>query len=270
MKYVTCEIKDKCAYLIPIGDLHAGDSAFLANASKIKNYIKWVKETPNARVVLGGDLFNTATRDSKTSPFDRGTINDREIKTIDKYSIYNDEFEMVYNLFEPIKDKIITAISGNHEQRLKDFANIDLTAHLCFRLGVPYMGYSGVVAFRVGKFKNGFRQYYTLYFHHTTGGGSTLGSKLNRVVKLAELIEGCDAYCGFHGHGKITGIENVYYPSHEAKDIKCRKRLFVSCGSYLEWIGSYAEQKMLRPASLGSPRIRLDGRRDKHDVHCSL
>lgn len=263
MKYITCEIPDKCAYLIPIGDLHCGDSAFIQNLNKIKGYIKWIRETKNARILLGGDLFNCATRQSKTSPFDRQT------GVIDK-DFYNDEFETVYQLLEPVKNKIVAAISGNHEQRLQDFANIDLTAHLCFRLGVPYMGYSGVLAFRVGKYKNGYRQFYTIYTHHTTGGGSTLGSKLNRVVKLSEIVEGCDIYCGFHGHGKVTGIENVYYPSPEAKDIKCRKRLFVSCGSYLEWINSYAEQKMLRPASLGSPRIRMDGRRDKHDAHISF
>ena len=254
MKYVSCDIKEKVAYIIPIGDLHIGDKAFSQNVKKIKGYIDWVKETPNARVVLGGDIFNVATRESATPPFDNRS----------------DEFEYGIELFSPIKDKIVAAVIGNHEARLQDYANIDLMAHFCFRLKIPYMGYSGVVAFRVGKYKDRFRQYYPIYFHHGTGGGSTPGSKLNRAVKLNEIVEGCDVYCIFHSHGLSASPRESFYPNPKTKTMNQRRKWYIVCGSYLDWVDSYAEQKMLVPEKLGSPRIRLSGIKDKHSVHVSL
>jgi len=143
-------------------------------------------------------------------------------------------------------------------------------AHFCFRLGIPYMGYSGVVAFKVGKYKDRFRQYYPIYFHHGTGGGTTPGAKLNRAVKLNEIVEGCDVYCIFHSHGLSASPREVYYPNSKAQEMRARRKWYVVCGSYLSWIDSYAEQKMLPPEKLGSPRIRLSGIKDKHDVHISL
>jgi len=255
MNYIECEIKEDCGYLLPLGDCHIGDKAFHQNIKKLKDYIKWVKETPNARVVLGGDIFNVATRNSATPPFD---------------SIPG-EFELAVELFTPIKEKIVAAISGNHEHRTEDIADINLMQHFCFRLGIPFMGYSGVVVFKVNKRKgNRYRQNYSVYFHHGTGGGSTPGSKLNRAVKLSEIVEGCDVYCVFHSHGLSASPKEIYYPSMDAKKMLKRRRWYVVCGSYLEWANSYAEKKMLSPEKLGSPRIRFSGKADKPDIHVSI
>jgi len=49
-----------------------------------------------------------------------------------------------------------------------------------------------------------------------------------------------------------------------------RKVHYVSCGSYLDYANSYAEDGMMSPGKLGSPRIRFNGLRDRHDVHISI
>lgn len=254
MNYKEECINDKVAYVLPIGDIHIGDASFKQySLNKLQGYIKWIKDNKNSRVVLGGDIFNVGTRESKTSPFNQK----------------DNEFEIAVKLFEPIKSQIVAAISGNHEQRLEDFANYDLMNAFCQRLGIFYMKYSGVVAFKVGKYVHGYRQFYPIYFHHTTGGGMSAGGSLNRVEKLTNMVWNCDAYCGFHSHKLATATREIYYPSHESKEMKAKRVSFLSCGSYLEWNG-YPEMKMLPPEKLGSPRIRLDGRRDHHDLHCSI
>ncbi len=262
MIYLECEIKASKGYLIPIGDLHFSDSAFVAKSyEKLKGYIKWVREEPNARVVLGGDLFNCAGRTSKTSPFEQRMS-------------AQEEMDEVCRLLEPIKHKIAGGLIGNHEGRVKNDYDIDLMAVLCSKLNVPYMGYSGVIAFKVGPMKRkkgeggSFRHAYYGYFHHSTGGGSLVGGALNRTEKLANIVDGCDFYCSFHSHKLSHAKMSIYSPNPYSKKVEERTVDFVTCGGYLGYEGSYAEKGMMRPVKLGSPRLRFDGNRK--DLHVNV
>ena len=64
--------------------------------------------TPLAFLILGGDLINNNTRSSVGSPWD-DTVRPREQK------------RLMVEALEPIKDRILCCVSGNHERRsLKD------------------------------------------------------------------------------------------------------------------------------------------------------
>ena len=257
MKYLEKAIDGDSGYLIPIGDIHWGDKAFKEQGFiKLKGYLDWVMERPNAFIFLMGDIFNVASRLSKTTPFE--TDNDEYIKAVDFFNTY--------------KDRIIGAIDGNHEYRMYDEFGISPLQLFCRELGVPYCKYSAVIRFKVGKRKdknagNRYKENYFVFCHHTTGGGGTIGGKMNRVAKEAEMIEGCDVYLGAHNHQLGVVPQDIYYPSIQGGILK-RRRWFVDCGSYLEHENSYAEKGMLAPAKLGSPRIRFDAK--EHDCHISL
>lgn len=255
MKYLECEIPEKVGYLVPIGDLHIGDQSFKKDSlGKLKGYLDWVKERPEARIFLNGDIFNVASRISKTSPFETDT----------------DEYQRALEIFEPYKDKIIGATDGNHEARLINDYGFSPLQSFCHALKIPYCGWSAVIRFKVGKRdKSRYYQNYFIYAHHTTGGGGSLGSKLNRVVKLRDIVEGIDVYLGSHNHQLAVAPQDVYYPSCQG-GLQKRRIWYVDCGSYLEWNGSYAEKGMMPPAKLGSPRIRFNGECHKKDVHVSL
>jgi len=259
MIYLEEEIPNKCGYIVPIGDCHIGDKAFSKHAeNKLKGYIKWIQDRDNARVILMGDILNCATRISATDPWDQT----------------EGQEEQAIELFTPIKDKIVVAIDGNHEQRLIKFANYRVTQSLCRALGVKYGGTSCVVNFKVRKYyrkevKRGtWRQQYKFYAHHTTGGGATVGGKINRVDKLRQMVSNADVYLGAHNHmlGAIPVSTGIIDSSR--KKIKYPKQWIVDCGSYLDWENSYAEQAQFPPNKLGSPRIRLNGL--THDIHVSL
>ena len=260
MIYLECAIQEKWAYILPLGDLHFSDKAFRElSYKKLLGYRDWVLENPNARVVLGGDMFNVATLISKTSPFSQ------------RMSM-NDEMKEIVEILSPIKKQIAGAIEGNHEFRAMDFMDLSLTETLCGKLDIPYMGISGVINFKVGKkgSKTGgqWHQNYYIYFHHTTGGGQTIGGGLNRVEKLGNIVEGVDCYCGFHNHKLSMAKSIIYRPNPDSKKVEERVISHLTCGEYLQYDGSYAEKGMLRPTKLGSPRIRLDG--TKKDLHISL
>ena len=253
LKYLTCEIPESKAYIIPIADLHVGDRAFKEEGrTKLKGYLDWVKNTPGARIFLNGDIFNVASRISKTDPFSQNS----------------DEYREAIELFRPYKHLIIGATDGNHEARMLDMFGVSPLQLFCIALDIPYCQWSAVVRLKVGKRSNNrWEQNYFLYFHHTTGGGGSLGSKLNRVVKLRDIVEGIDVYFGSHNHQLAVAPQDIYHPSIQG-GIKKRRIWYVDCGSYLEWDGSYAERGMMAPTKLGSPRVRFSSQ--KHEVHVSL
>lgn len=267
MKTRTIDIKADCAYIIVLGDMHVGDKAFgQESRHKLDGYIKWVLEHDNARVILNGDLVNCATRVSKTSPFEQDMDLEEQITEVTR-------------LLMPVKDRIIGAVMGNHERRIEDAAGFDPTLAILWKLGLNteevYFKYTGILKVRVGDKGHGksadLNNAYTIVFNHTTGGGKLIGSKLNRVDQMrASTVTNADVYIGSHNHSLSAGImmSMEYNPYNES--VMQRKQTLVSAGGYLEWNDSYAEVMQLEPTKIGSPRIRLDGKREHKDVHVNL
>lgn len=261
MKIVHVDIPEDHGYLIPIGDLHRGDKHFTnVGLRKLTGYLEWVKEHKNARIFLMGDILNVASRSSKTNPFESDS----------------DEYVKALKLFLPYKSQIIGAISGNHCARMYKEFGFNPLGPFCSELGVPFLNFSSAIHLRVGKCPSGpktknkgeFYQSYWGYAHHGTGGGGTLGSALNRKVKLADIVQGMDFYMAGHDHQLVTGVREVYVPKN--KELQRQRVHYIDTGSFLDWDDSYAEEAMMPIGKLGSPRIRFDGRCRHHDVHVSL
>lgn len=258
MRYLSCDIVADHAYLVPIGDIHIGDKAFGAvGRKKLRGYLEWVLKTPNARIMLMGDVFNVASRHSKTSPFESSA----------------DEYEEAYGLFQTVakSKQILGAIDGNHEARMIDMFGYSPLQALCSRLEIPYCGWSATIELNVGTTKQRkTKRYptetighktnqYFIYCHHTTGGGATLGGALNRPVKLQDMVAGVDVYLGGHNHQMATGSRQLWVPYPAGRRMVQRRITYVTCGSYLDHEDSYAERGMMAAGKLGSPRIRFQG-----------
>jgi len=262
MKLIEHEDQRPYVYLLPLGDVHAGSAE--ADYAKFEGYLEWARRE-KAYIFLMGDLFDTVTMNSPTSPWEM-KMNLRDTK------------HYLYDKLLPVKDLILGGIIGNHEMRLVRYANCDLMEELCERLEVPYCKFSAVLRLSIGslKQKKGDREWrssrlhYVIYAHHTTGGGATPGGKLNRVYKLSDIFEGADVLIGAHNHME-AGAPVDKFRLHVNAAGKCTlsadKTFLVDSGSFLRWDGSYAEEKQLPPSHCGCPRIRLDGQRK--DVHVS-
>jgi hypothetical protein len=251
VQFLPVTIEADAAYLVPIGDIHIGDKAFgRRGLKKLQGYIAWVLEHPTARIFLMGDVFNAASRVSKTSPFESDSS----------------EYRRAVELFAPVRKQVLGAIDGNHERRVVDMFGFSPLQSFCSELDIPYCGLAAVMRLRVGPEKN--PEFYHVFAHHTTGGGGSLGSAINRVVKLQDIVQGMDVYLGGHNHQLVSGTRTVFMPTRSG--VLERKVHYVDCGSYLDYQGSYAEAGMMTPGKLGSPRIRFSGTRGHHDVHVSL
>lgn len=267
MQIIKETIDDDIAYLIPIGDTHLGDALFTKRSEKkLKGYVGWVKDHSNARIFLNGDVFNTPTRVSKTSPFE---INPYIVER-QKTEAYFNERKWAEEILSPVSGQVIGATDGNHENRLIDYANEWPLLHLCEKLSTPehkviYCGISCLLFLKVGKGKN--TKTFSIYLHHTTGGGGSPGGKINRAVKLKNIVAGCDVYCGNHNHLEGGVKTKIFLP--DTKNFKVRevRQLPVCCGGFLDY-GGYVERAMLEPSDIGAPKIIFDS--IKKDVHLSM
>lgn len=258
MHVVDVSIPQDHGYLIPIGDLHRGDRHLTQRGlGKLKGYLDWVQSRPNARIFLMGDILNTASRGSKTNPFESLSG--------------DDEYQRAVDLFKPYADQIVGCITGNHEQRMYKDYGFNPLRPFCNELNIPFCGFSAAIKLRVGKrkgSKDSYEQVYWGFAHHGAGGGGTLGAALNKKVKLQEIVHGMDFYMAGHDHQLICGTRNILMPKRDT--IVHQRVHYIDTGSFLDWNESYAEEAAMPVSKQGSPRLRFDGREYHHDLHVSI
>jgi len=165
------------------------------------------------------------------------------------------------------------SIDGNHENRLVDFVGYSPTTSLCHLLDIPYYGYSAVIEFKVGVGAlkgRGNATSYVGYFHHTIGGGSSPGGKMNRVDKLRTIVCNADFYVGSHNHQLGVIPVTTRCVDIRRKKVHQMRQLLIDSGSYLSWDDTYSEANMFPPVKLGSVRIRMAGCHNGKDIHASI
>jgi hypothetical protein len=243
----------KAIYVIPISDLHLGDPH--VNFDKFYGYRKWIEDTPNAYVLLNGDLMNTATKGSVSNCYEESIRPSEQLK-------------LAVKLFEPIKDRILAIVTGNHERRIQRDVDYDPSELLAGQLGVYYGGDEAFLKIRFGSQNRTTKKphCYTVYATHGWAGGRTPGAKANSLQKLSDIVL-ADIYISSHVHTMVCYQDILLVPDLQNNKMMERKRTFASSGAFLTR-GGYAVQKGYPQSKLGSVRLRLDGVR--HDVHVSI
>ncbi|MDP4226026.1 MAG: hypothetical protein Q8910_06565 [Bacteroidota bacterium] len=247
-------------HLYAIGDTHIGDKGFTRECGiRLQRVIDEIEEDPDAFVFFGGDLVNCATLGGKSSIFEQ------------ELDLMN-QIERVKSYFLPIRHKILGLIDGNHEMRISKVSGMSAAYTICQALQIPYFKTTAIIDFKLGERtrgdKKGARTQYTGVFQHTTGGGSTTGSKVNRTELMrTTTIVNADFYVAFHKHLKnVAELSSREYDPHNKKQVK-RSQWLIDAGSFLEWDNTYPEGMQLKPMALGCAEIRLKGEEKKIDAH---
>lgn len=245
---VRATTKEKKKYLIPFGDLHIGSP--YAAISKIEKWIPWILEN-NAWVIGMGDWTEAATRYSVGAGVYEQTM------TVD------DQIEYLHKLFKPVADKglLLGIIEGNHEFRTFKEVGVNISKQLCRLLRVTFMGYGGYSRLVVNNHG------YTVYATHGSTGSTLPHTKIKSCIDLARIYE-ADLYLMGHVHELADYTYKIRYFDTKNKKVSKKKKHFVLTGAYVEYEGSYAEQKNLIPTRTGSPRIRLSG--EEYNISVSL
>lgn len=257
MKTIRCDLPyAESIELHPMGDLHIGDS--LSDYKLIMERIDHIKKTPNAYCILSGDLMDTAIASSIGDTYGANLQPMEQLKHCVK-------------IFEPIKDKILAVLPGNHENRVYKSDGLDITEVMCAQLGIPGK-YSPTTAFlfiRFGETKanrHNRPQLYTVYVTHGSGGGKREGGKVNRLADLASIVD-ADIYIHSHTHLPLIFKESFFRVSGGNSSVAMVDKLFVNTAAALNY-GGYGDKAGFKPASKSSPVIYLSG--TKREMYAKL
>ena len=250
MKAIRCDLPyAEQIEIHPMADLHIGDNN--CDYKSILERIDYIKVTPNAYCVLDGDLMDTAIASSIGDTYGANLQPMEQLKQCVK-------------IFEPIKDKILAVLPGNHENRAYKTDGLDITEILCSQLGIPekYSPTTALLFIRMGKGNKQShyrKQLYTVYVTHGSGGGRKEGGKINRLADLASIID-ADVYIHSHTHLPIIMKQAFYRIDVRNSTVGIVEKLFVNTASNLDY-GGYGEAQAYKPNSKETPVIYLSGRK---------
>ncbi len=212
-----------------------------------------------------GDLADAIVPTDKR--FDGRTIHPDFFPRIQDIAVA--EYEYLEQILDPIKEKIVVILTGNHEETIRRHHYLDLTNDLCRKLKVPYGEYCCGVALTFTRGgKKGRSERFILFVHHGAGGGASVGGRLTKLEKLPESVL-ADIYLMGHFHEQLFDVKPVMKFNFDKKDpvtgepgvVEEKPRLFLFTGSYLksyvQGVCTYSERAMYRPNSLGCVRIRI-------------
>jgi hypothetical protein len=260
--------------LVYFSDIH-----WLAQACAEKEVMRTVQEIiadPHTFWIGGGDYgefigFGDAKR------FDPDAISER-VSVKDLGRLGKKTYEGVRDLFDPIKDKCLGLIVGNHEkQYMRRQQQEDLHGWLCTELGVADLGYSclmDVVFCRASKLTKvpvlratapprsagHANQSFRVWCHHGAGAAQTKGGKINRLSSFMRNFD-ADIFFMGHVHDQMGCRLQVLKADADCVKLRNREKIGVVSGSYLKTyaqdIISYGEQKGYEPTTLGAAHVMI-------------
>lgn len=232
-------LKQPAIRLYPIVCMHVGASQ--CDEKFIKEHIKRIKDDPAAYCVYMGDGGECVTKSSK------GSIYEQILSP-------QQQHDVVVEWLEPIREKMLFGVRGNHGHRVFKDSGLSFDKNLCHRLGIPYMGISAFVNMVVN------RSSYDLFFHHGSDSGTSMQGKITKAESFARFVD-ADALFTAHSHACVD-VPPAALMSIDNATCKVRTKLrhqYV-CGCAYDSRTGYAEEKAYSPILPAYLSVELDGR----------
>lgn len=239
--------------LYTIGDCHLGNVG--CSVEHLEADVEKVRANPYARAILLGDLADYVGQTDKR--WDAATITPgAKVKDLADWGMYLSK--LVVKTFQPIKHKLIGALSGNHEATFQARYAQQCHAWTCQELGTRDLGYScfiDLVFHKRGWKQGGGGRRYRIFAHHGAGAANTAGGKINRLMAFMNSHE-ADIFLVGHVHEKDVKRTETLAADDKCLKLTSRKKLGVFTGTYLRTYhegtnAGYGERAGYRPVPLG-------------------
>ena len=240
---VRARIKESNVQLIGYGDLHAGSLTYNEKkALEIRDYIK----EENCIWIGMGDFVESATRHSVGSGVYQQKMNP------------NEQIKYLRNLLDPIKDKCMGIIKGNHEERIFKDDGVDIADIICYELGIPYCiwEFFGIIVQD--------SMAYGIYAIHSYTSNRTGGLALNSTEQnIEKMIGNIEIIMRGHTHKNIVHIAEYFEIDKINNTVDVKPRVNLITGHYLDRDKSYAAAQPLRGDPPGTIALELELNRHK-------
>lgn len=237
--------------LVIISDLHYGNP--YCSVKHFQRTVDFVKNNENAYCLLNGDLCESVTKSSKGDVY-------KQVGTPD------DQKKQVVDWLMPIKDYILGATSGNHENRIYEQSGTDITDYIAERLNIPYRpeGMLYKLSFGSGNESHDRPYVFWLYITHGYGGARTKSAKAVKAERVSNIIH-ADLIGMSHDHVVNIAPEIYLMPDNRGTiddkgflsgKVSAKRKMLVKTNAYLKW-GGYSEAGGFPPSDLSTPVINL-------------
>ena len=246
------------------GDLHYGDPN--CDEDAWKRLIDSAKnDKPNTKVVLMGDYIYSFPKDDRRN----WGLRPKHGSVIDLYSNVRDSII-------PIKNRVVTCLSGNHDEDWMKSENIDFVNWMCAELGIPHGGYESYIRFKVtvdGDCDS--RRNVDLLVWHGAGGGRTVGGAMNRARSPIDAFRKPNVVAMGHLHRIGMTHEQWMDIDEDRLDVVETDQYFILTGGYQRGYSppdsSYISRQMLAPVAIGGIKLIIQpfknvGDKDKLDI----
>ncbi len=265
-----------------IADIHLGNCG--TERKHLMRDIAAIRDDPYSLWIGGGDYADyIGIKDKRFDP----SVLDNDIMVSDLGQLGYVLTKRVKELFEPIKDKCLGLAFGNHEDKYqKTQEQMQLHQWLCTELGVANLGYSAFLdAVFVRSRCSGptiqpkppartvssSTAAYRIFVHHGTGGATTPGGKLNRLLKFMHDFR-ADIYFVGHVHDALSKRLPRIGADATCTEIVEHDSIGVVAGSYLrtytQGITGYGEIKGYSPVPLGATYVEITP--DRREMHARV
>lgn len=223
--------------IYPLGDIHIGSSEF-----DLDMWDKWKAKVigdPYSAIVIVGDTIDNGLKNSKTNSYG-ATMRPREQK------------EWLKKELEPLKEKILGAVQGNHEFRsTNDSDDCPLYDVLC-KLDKEHLYRENICFLKINLgYKNKDRQYsYTMVLAH--------GQGRNKTKNFGYAIDGMDVLVTGHTHSPESNFPCKIVIDSKNEVVKEVTYSHIVVPSFSR-VGGYALKGMYQPQGFKIPIISLNG-----------
>ncbi len=240
--------------IFALGDLHIASSAF--EEHRLKKAIKKIEDTPNSVWIGTGD-FGECISKTDIARFDQESVREPYRSNLHRY--HQLEAQELKKLFEPIADKALGLLVGNHENSLRQKLNFDLTWELCNHLGCKNLSMEGIVRLNIER-KEGHAMPLIVFAAHGFGGGRRFGGKFNKLSDIQSYFE-ADIFLMAHVHSCGAAKEmRLTVPRSGKLRLKETPKLLIIVPAfyktYQEGMDNYASKLLYPPSALGMAEIR--------------
>jgi len=234
--------------LAVIHNLNIGELKFSpAEIENLLSHIEEIKTDEETRVVLGGDLFNFAA-------------GGKEARMLCAYPV-DKQVEVLADILDPIKDKIIVAFDGTSEQNFIKKDAYNPTATLISRLGIDPKVYTETnfanarIEFQ-NDYTKGTKQNVDMLIDHGYLTANTYTTALKKTKNLETLFSGKDIYISTH-YNKFSVVNSSRVFTTKKGAIEKKPVHFVTLSGYREYYDQKNKDRHLTPSYTGNAMLRV-------------
>ena len=230
-----------------MGDFHLGSGNF--SLGQYLQYINYILKHPEIKLILMGDLIEMGGLSSYGASEEKVGA----IQLLD-----------VVRLLEPIKNRIILMLEGNHEERFwratkgTDSITKSVADALRIKPLLPGPERGQLFVIKVGD------QKYSIYAIH----GST-GSTTYKATQLSKMFSNVHTSLAVHGHNhQIFKDHRTFYGVREMDGkyyTSVNEQFWLTTGCFVKNLG-YAESKSMPVTKIGAPFVRLYAEREAIEI----